>query len=336
MVSEKKVRNWYFALIVIGGFSIVYSYNEILFRALPGKTILYSHLVEISLIAMGVIIELTLCKNLNKTHILLNVILALELYAAVAYWKSHSIYFEIPIGLAIIASLMGIVVWIRKSNRSGRRKAHKIYCYMRRNFVIAGAVPIIILYIQILFSGGIYMDARMPLYREYTEVLRLDEKIEEFSDLQEEVFGKMGSNAKVNLLREILSYESACHGDPVEMNLFIREFEDDSVLGSYVRKYRAVSISADLLENGTAAELLEVLLHEVHHAYVYSLLEGIQIKEGYESLNHVRVLNQLEYELETYTISSQNPETYYNLLIESLARDYAKDRTEEYFMLLGE
>ena len=149
--------------------------------------------------------------------------------------------------------------------------------------------------------------------------------------LQPHIWEELGTRDRLNVLQTVCNIEAHYLGirDPVTIQA--TNLSEDT-LGAYRDDMRLVLISLNHLENDPVEEVLDTVLHEVHHCYEHRLIEAYQeTAPELQTLRLFRNASQYAQEAGNYV----NPrEDYFGYLNQSLELDsdtYAEHGVQEYY-----
>ena len=112
---------------------------------------------------------------------------------------------------------------------------------------------------------------------------------------------------------------------------------DESTLGSYNDETKTVRINYEYLHDASLEEMLETVLHEMHHAYAHYVVQTLdfsseEVQNGY----YYKQAREWKENFENYRSASNGYYEYLHQPIEVAAREYASERAKVYMSLLPE
>lgn len=149
---------------------------------------------------------------------------------------------------------------------------------------------------------------------------------------KEDTYTELSDEEKEDLFRRLMNLECTYWGiEPV--GLMIEEYESETLMGYYRDEEYIISIREEMFDF-PRDEVINTLLHEIHHAYVYKLVESVDwgdknIEEN-KNLRIYKELYQYKEGIENYISAETDYDSYYNNPIEVAAREYAEERTDNY------
>jgi Cof subfamily protein (haloacid dehalogenase superfamily) len=154
----------------------------------------------------------------------------------------------------------------------------------------------------------------------------LDRSWEVLSPFQEEVFSSLSDEERIRSLNDLAFWEAAYLGlEPVTVveEVFQDQKETSVVLGLYENADRRIRISHTVIQAGNRDTCLNVLCHELYHAYQWALSEG-STGSGIAKIASVERWRQALGEYKTTDVSEYRE--YYAQDAEATARNYASAR----------
>ena len=158
------------------------------------------------------------------------------------------------------------------------------------------------------------------------------------SHLEYDDWMSLSKEKKLEYLQSIADYECVytLGIEPVPVSAAV--ISDLSTLGQYNNATRSVTIQYDVLCCASPGKLLEVLLHEVRHAYQHCIVDmyvDMQAQGGipaqYRSLAAVRMMESFYTEHRNYCDGNLDYEKYYNQVVEQDSREFALKRVREFY-----
>ena len=151
-----------------------------------------------------------------------------------------------------------------------------------------------------------------------------------------EMHDKLSNVQRQEIYQKLIDSECQYLGiDPVKVK--VNDEFGQAMDGYYDSETRMITITECGMDKGMV-EVINILCHEVYHAYSFDLVETFKkIDCEDKELLVFRRMKELEVGFEYYNKSGSYEEYYYNP-VEIYARSYAKSRMEEYcqFLSVGE
>lgn len=191
---------------------------------------------------------------------------------------------------------------------------------------------LVLLVLSLVYAGGQELEKRQGakalLDRGQKEYL-LDKNWEILRSFQPEVFSALSEEERVEAMNELALWETTYLGlEPVVVIDEVFESEDKSsvVLGTYRDLDRIVRINHTVIEEGDRDACLNVLCHELYHAYQWALSEGV-IGNGITELASIERWTEALIGYKASDVSDYKE--YYTQDVEATARGYAAARSEQ-------
>lgn len=318
-------------------------YQNIFFRCLSGMTTATSRLIlgTFAVITIGIGFGMTVRKRRNFLSAMLNSIFPFTAYWLITY---HQTYTVLSIVVVVIATLLPITYFLITIGMYIRAKAKKacrtsVIKAVWTSFLNARTVAILCL--GIVFTTGIPALFGLPLLQGSTkatfgntsvEEFSIDSKIETLLVLGDGTWEQLTNTEKIDILQTVANIESTFLGIPFELNVGAAALKDN-VVGGYNDSTHSVLIDFDSLENDTAYDLLDTILHEARHAYQHSLISLYQdVAPKYKNLWVFKEAQRYDVEFSNYAHGSSDVTfvDYYYQACEEDARTYADDRAWVY------
>ncbi len=111
----------------------------------------------------------------------------------------------------------------------------------------------------------------------------------------------------------------------------------DYTCGYYIDSSKEIFINYKYLNEGKVEDVLQTILHEMHHAFVHYTVESIDYKSEFVQDNYYyKQARMWKENTENYISSSTNYDKYRNQPIEADARAYAEERVTVYLDYINE
>lgn len=319
-------------------------YQNIFFRCLPSMTAATSRLILgiFAVITIGIGCGVTIRKRRNFVSVALNASCPFAVYWLVTYHKTYTVLSIVVVVMATLLALAYFVITIGMYIRAKTKKACRTSVSKAVWTSFLNARTVAILCLGIVFTTGIPALFGLPLLQGSTKATPGNTSVEEFSiDSEIEtllVFGdgtweRLTNTEKIDILQSVTNIESSFLGIPFELNVGAAALKDN-VVGGYNDSTHSVLIDFDSLENDSAYDLLDTILHETRHAYQHSLISLYQIAAPeYKQLLVFKEVQQYDAEFSNYTHGSSDEtfDDYYYQACEEDARSYADERSWLYW-----
>ena len=281
----------------------------------------------------------------TKSGIVVGVILNIELMLFLLFAQYHLLLSALFIVAAIIFSS-----WLTKKIISVNRERRKItpklrkWCKHRSHSLVA-----------YILSAILIIPAGIGYYEEYEKYSLSAEEwavfVEWFNEDSEEVeekekdviphedkisdllkWDKLNVAEKERVIRSIALIEKEELGISDNLEIIVStEKMSDYTCGYYIDSSKEIFINYKYLNEGKLEDVLQTILHEMHHAFVHYTVENIDydselVQENY----YYKQAREWKENTENYISSNTNYDEYRNQPIEADARAYAEERVEYY------
>lgn len=283
--------------------------------------------------------------NNTKTGIVAGTILTIELLLFLLFAQYHLL----PTGVFIVATIL-FSSWLTEKiiciNKEKRRitKRLKKWCINRSRALFTYALCIVLM-----------LPAGIGFYEEYYKYSLSSEEwaafVEWFNEDSEEV-KKEGKEAiphedkiadllkwdelnvaeKERVIRSIALIEKEELGISNDVEITVStEKMSDYTCGYYIDSSKEIFINYKYLNEGKLEDVLQTILHEMHHAFVHYTVENIDYESELVQNNYYyKQAREWKENTVNYISSGSNYEGYKNQPIEADARAYAEERVEYY------
>lgn len=204
------------------------------------------------------------------------------------------------------------------------------------------ARTVAILCLGIVFTTGIPALFGLPLLQgsakatagnAATNEFTIKSEIETLLVFSDGTWEQLTNIEKLGILQTVTNIEAVYLGIPYELTVGAAALKDN-VVGGYNDSSHSVLVDLDSLENDSAYDLLDTILHEARHAYQHSLISLYQIAAPeYKQLLVFKEVQQYNAEFSNYAhgTSDETFDDYYYQACEEDARTYADDRSWVYW-----
>lgn len=191
---------------------------------------------------------------------------------------------------------------------------------------------LVLLVLSLIYAGGQEIEkrrgAKALMDRGQKEYLT-DQNWEILRLFRPEVFSELSREERVAAMDKLALWETTYLGlEPVVVvdETFEKQDQNSVVLGTYRDLDRIVRINHKVIEEGDRDACLNVLCHELYHAYQWALSEG-KIGSGVADLSSIERWTEA---LAGYKASDVSEyKEYYTQDVEATARGYAAARSEQ-------
>ncbi|OUQ46912.1 hypothetical protein B5E64_02515 [Drancourtella sp. An12] len=165
-----------------------------------------------------------------------------------------------------------------------------------------------------------------------------DENRRMLSMWQEDVYIALDNREKKELWQALIDLESQYWGiEPptVEVEQYEAESERD---GYYSKEDQMISVTSKAWYY-SRERMLEILLHEVNHAYTQAVADSVKWEDQYEDNHKLRMYADayiFKNASEHYTAPEEDKEEYYNNALEVAAQEYTEEWVGKYIEYVDE
>lgn len=283
--------------------------------------------------------------NNTKAGIVAGTILTIELLLFLLFAQYHLLI----TGVFVIATIL-FSSWLTDKtlevNKEKRRvtKRLKKWCVNRSRSLLTYVLCIAL----ILPAGiGFYEEyykyslsseewaAFVEWFNEDSEDVEKEEKVvipheDKISDLLK--WDSLNVSEKERVIRSIALIEKEELGINNDVEITVStEKMSDYTCGYYIDSSKEIFINYKYLNEGTIEDVLQTILHEMHHAFVHYTVENIDYESELVQDNYYyKQAREWKSNTENYISSSLNYDEYRNQPIEADARAYAEERVVFY------
>ena len=346
----------FFYHVLFGANAYVF-YRIFMFAPLENHTMLYSKIILILCIGVastvGTLIRWR--KHMTFMAVLAEVVAGDGLYTMIAYGEFYQKRFRLIISLFLAWSVL--YAFAALTRKVGGKSVWRMKRPEVRSLILRTRISRI-LHVSGLFFGVLMLLTIIPVgcrrsankgiaqAREVTASdagqgfswnaeFDLEHNIDTIEKIRDnERWKPLSLQEKLNVLQTIANCEENYFGMDYQIRVIVDDFEDGCV-GTYSEEEKIVRIDRSYLQNGSAEEALNVILHEMYHAYEHRLID--LYLDASEEQRKLRVFwHCAEYleELKDYKSDWEDSESflaYYNQYMEQDSRAYAEDAVIQYY-----
>lgn len=318
---------------------IVVWYTNLFFRCLPEcsykQTWIIVAVLFINVIAANIFI--TWKRERNSSSVAQTMILSCGILVFLSYWELFEtqlfIVCVVDIGFSLI--MIGIILFRKVDSTKERKQIMKARFYrsamcLRRNTAVMMLIVMGLLAAKMLLSGSV-LNSNIPVTKTYGDEYGLSANMDIIQNIEPSKWSQLDLDEKLDVCQCIANVEGRYLGISHELNCATADLADENG-GYYSDATHQIVINTSYLEEATSDELVDIVTHEAYHAYQY---EQVLL---YQSLDPKSRNLHLFYdasvyldELSHYTDGSQDYGEYYGQKVESDARMYAEESTNDYF-----
>ena len=331
-----------FAIEVFGGGLIAAQFHiTVLFRCLPGQTLLFSKLVFWLFWACLLMIGFLSTPG-RKRHVINSTVTALMPVSTYFLISYHDIY-EIRLKIACfciatcILLVSALVLWAGFTDiQSGiivKKLKSFLWGYFHKCRMIVGLILSMVYLLSVLgiiYSGAV-LTPKQSADTPITNYSTIENNLDTISLLQEDIWKNLSLQDRVNVLQMIANIEASYLGLPHELNV-ISAVMDEETLGYYNDQIHTIAFNIDFLRQGNSADILETLSHEAFHAYEHRLVDLYE--HAADELKDLRLLRSAKIyseEFKNYIDGTDDPIGYFFQTVEFDSDAYAAATVQRYF-----
>lgn len=287
----------------------------------------------------------------TKLGIVTGAILTIEIMLFLLFAQYHLLFSFVIVGAIVLFSswLTKKIISVNKEKRTLTKRL-KLWCKNRSNSLVAYFLCFVL-----IFPAGI--GAYEEYYRnslssegwatflewfnensnnktgEKNGAIPHEEKI---ADLLE--WETLSVAEKERVIRSIALIEKEELGisDAVEITVFTEKMSDYTC-GYYTDSSKEIFVNYKYLNEGDVEDVLQTILHEMHHAFVYYTIDSIDYKSELVQENYYyKQAREWKENTENYISADIDYDEYRNQPIEADARAYAEERVNVYLKYINE
>lgn len=304
-------------------------FRNFLFRCLPNCTYTESLVgfLVISACVMAVGIAISWHRNRNGINVIENILLSWGVFVGIAYLelcRDRIIYtLLVAAFISLILSLLILCRRIKKRDKRHKilaRRFENIAVLWKRNSALAALVIVVPIGISSVLYGTV-LNSKVDVVKLYGDEYSLKANIETIADIEPGRWEKLDIQSKLNVCQAIINVEARYYG--LSRKITIGTADLSWGTWAYYRDTtHQIVIDMELLEDAYSYDVLKTLLHEVHHAYQYELVELYQkMDEQERSLRLFYEASIFMEEFADYEDGDEDFYAYYTQLTECYARE---------------
>ncbi|MCR5755489.1 MAG: hypothetical protein K6G30_11860, partial [Acetatifactor sp.] len=166
----------------------------------------------------------------------------------------------------------------------------------------------------------------------------LANNIETVALLGRNKWGSLSVDEKLRVLRTVVNIERRYLGlyDDEIITCAVIGVPDER-LGYYSVETNKICINYNHLCHGTGEEGLNIILHEIFHAYQNKCFDALQSLDGnYQTLRKFDDIKKWGENIENYISDDESGDDYYYQVLEIDAREYAEEASEDYYRKINQ
>lgn len=323
-------------------------YKNILFRLLPHHSITQSFHVLLALAVVSILFFTVVLRHWkNGWTSTACFVLPFGVYTIMTY----SATFLLPIqALAVAAGAVSVVyaaaLFAQKVKFTEKRARKKVYKnrFSRCVYTVFCIIAAAMLTLMVGIGWNKYFGTAILSSSVETAGFDVESKVEDtlasnmdtVLKLQPSVWDELSTKQRLNVLQTVANIESHYLGlhDGVTVQADILP---EHTLGIYSDKYRLVRINLTHLESDPVEEVLDTLLHEVHHSYTNRLADVYDaVPSEYQDLRLLRDASHYSDESSNYVDPREDYYGYISQHVEMDSETYAAYGVQEYYARISE
>lgn len=283
-------------------------------------------------------VKMTYKKRRNYFSVFVNCVFPNGVYMLISYMEYFTTAYKVIVlvtcAIVAVFGLM-LLLTITKPNASFKKRFQnkcKLFVRGSRNIMAVGmSVMIVCIGLNVMFGNPLYkLDT--PYRTIYsTKPFALNDKKESFSKLKPEIWDdSLSFEEKQEIIDDVVATEVASLGitRPVRVGYSVL---DENTLGSYNSNIRQILIDIDFFKTASSKEALEVVIHEVYHAYEHDQVIALRyVPESYRGLALFNDTVKYADEFDDYTSGEEDYWAYASQRVEADADEYAVKAAAEY------
>lgn len=344
MEQNNMTRKEYIKEHIIWSLLVFLWFRNLLFRCIPHFTYTESLVgfVILSVIVMAICIALTWNRNRNYRNLIENIILCWGVFVCITYmnlYRTRIVY--VVIATAVISLLLSILVLFKRIRRRDKRnliikrRIENVAILWKRNSAIASLVIMLPVATSSLLYGTV-LNSKAEVVKVYGDEHSLKANIEVISDIEPSRWETLSIETKLLVAEKIINCQARYYGLSHEILVGTDDLPTGT-LAYYRDSTHQVVIDLEHLKNAYSYEVLETLIHEVHHAYQHDQVE-LYLNLDKEDRNLLMFYDASVYmeEFADYKDGDENFYAYYTQLAEIRAREAGETESLEYIEAVNE
>lgn len=152
-------------------------------------------------------------------------------------------------------------------------------------------------------------------------------------NISESKFLSMSISEKKEFFDCVVRIDSDYLGLSEKIDVIFDYIDKDNVAGFYNHENKTITIDKEIVQEKSLYNNLSIILHELHHAYIYECIGilGYIDDSNRSNLLLVRELKTYQYEQENYVASYEDLDKYNMQHLEIDADNYAEERLAYYY-----
>ncbi len=322
------------------GIILMIWYQNLMFVCFPDLTYNESKILSWVMLFASALIGciLTFKKRRNYISVLVNVLLALEIYSIFGYYRYFKTEILILVAVtSVLIIIFAVLVFSTKiKNRKNRISIFKnrvshVFLGTRTIFAFCIAILLVPFGIKTTLGYSIFQPLEPAVNYSCSEEYTIANNADEVVKLEEDVWMTLTFQEKLDLMQTIANIERNYLGISHELNVEAATL-DDSTHGYYDDSRHLIVLNITHLENDSSYEVLDTLCHEAYHAYQHRQLDAFnQLDDDSRNLLMFYDVQKYKEEFEGgYIDGDEDFSAYYLQISEWEAREYAEEAVNDY------
>ena len=314
-------------------------YNNLFFRSFPDVPRFFSKCIFFAVVIVCLIANTakTLRYDRNYVSVTVNVLLPLCLYSLCTYFSR---LWLIALILAMCLCLVYCII-IMGRKVSDRRffklimknRVHRCYLSVRIIFTFAMTAAFTPVIISTIFGNSLY-HSNVPVLLPSQGNVTVQENVDILQSLKPEKWINLTEPQKLDVLQTVANIEAQKLGLPHELTVTLKPLPEN-VAAYYNDNDHSITLNISSFDDGSSGSCLNSVCHEAYHAFQHRLCDlYTQSNDKLRSLSLFDSARHYINEFRSYSDGDSDYTSYYTQHCETDARDYAYDRTAEYFELI--
>lgn len=314
-------------------------YKQILFRCISGVSYSHCRLILFGMVLGYSIVCLVLFRSW-RTYLTLgiNVLIPFGIYTFLIYHDMLST--NVLILIPSFLSILYLIAAILKPIDSNSCKKIRIYKKRFLKCLYFANICFSTMFLGIMaFLGynGTYSSnlIKADIEAARLEFMNMDDCTKDLMNFEDDIWCNLSIAEKMNALQMLANIEAYQLGLPHELNVGTNNL-DDNVGGCYDIRTHSICVEYECLKDSKADYMVNLICHEAYHAYQFNLCEMVNKYDlnhdpDLKNLKVIKHASMYNHEFNHYISVSQDFDRYYSQLSEIDARNYAAQKTQEYY-----
>lgn len=314
-----------------------FAYTAALFRPINNIGVIYSFIILAVLIICAIQIGRLKCLKKINHHFTnsIRIILPFGIYTYIASFSQLKAYIlATSIISAVLTFLIAFVCVVGINDKALYTIDLISFCIKEVLLIMAlTAVFSAIIMLYMCFHGFEYNNtlnvdlSSTNNYNAYTDSSKVKASVLSF---RTDKWKALNTEERLQASKDIADMESISLGLAYRINVVIGENKNiaDS---SYNDRSCVIIISPDIINSDEPLEVLDAVCHEVRHSWQHRVADLYQTGK-IQSGSLYNKAEKFDYEFHHYINSTVDFEKYYDQTVEKDAREYAKNRVNDYYM----